>query len=204
MKKTVMIMAALLFVGVAQVYGQSFKDLLNKGKDVVGPVVEQLDVIPKNIEGNWEFSGSAVKFTGDNVLMNAASELAAGKVEDQLSEYLQKVGIRQGLFSYVFNADGTFTTTFSKMNFSGQYTFSQEEGTIELDYGKNEKLKGVSLKTDVSVSLNSMQLLFNADKLLDFISKITSTVGDSKIGALASLIDQYDGLKIGFELSRVK
>lgn len=204
MKKTVMIMAALLFVGVAQVYGQSFKDLLNKGKDVVGSVVEQLDVIPKNIEGNWEFSGSAVKFTGDNVLMNAASELAAGKVEDQLNEYLQKAGIRQGLFSYVFNADGTFTTTFSKMNFSGQYTFSQEEGTIELDYGKNEKLKGVSLKTDVSVSLNSMQLLFNADKLLDFISKITSTVGDSKIGALASLIDQYDGLKIGFELSRVK
>ena len=136
--------------------------------------------------------------------MNAASELAAGKVEDQLNEYLQKVGIRQGLFSYVFNADGTFTTTFNKMNFSGQYTFSQEEGTIELDYGKNEKLKGVSLKTDVSVSLNSMQLLFNADKLLDFISKITSTVGDSKIGALASLIDQYDGLKIGFELSRVK
>lgn len=133
-------------MGGVQVYGQSFKDLLNKGKDVVGPVVEQLDVIPKNIEGNWEFSGSAVKFTGDNVLMNAASELAAGKVEDQLNEYLQKVGIRQGLFSYVFNAD----------------------------------------------------------KLLDFISKITSTVGDSKIGALASLIDQYDGLKIGFELSRVK
>ena len=141
-----MIMAALLFVGGVQVYGQSFKDLLNKGKDVAGSVVEQLDVIPKNIEGNWEFSGSAVKFTGDNVLMNAASELAAGKVEDQLNEYLQKVGIRQGLFSYVFNAD----------------------------------------------------------KLLDFISKITSTVGDSKIGALASLIDQYDGLKIGFELSRVK
>ena len=141
-----MIMAALLFVGGFQVYGQSFKDLLNKGKDVVGPVVEQLDVIPKNIEGNWEFSGSAVKFTGDNVLMSAASELAAGKVEDQLNEYLQKVGIWQGLFSYVFNAD----------------------------------------------------------KLLDFISKITVTVGDSKIGALASLIDQYDGLKIGFELSRVK
>ena len=90
------------------------------------------------------------------------------------------------------------------MNFSGQYTFSQEEGTIELDYGKNEKLKGVSLKTDVSVSLTSMQRLFNADKLLDFISKISSTVGDSKIGALTSLIDQYDGLKIGFELSRVK
>lgn len=46
---------------------------------MVGSVVEQLDVIPKNIEGNWEFSGSAVKFTGDNVLMNAASELAPSR-----------------------------------------------------------------------------------------------------------------------------
>ncbi len=79
MKKAMMIIAALLFVGGVQVYGQSFKDLLNKGKDVAGSVVEQLDVIPKNIEGNWEFSGSAVKFTGDNVLMNAASELAPSR-----------------------------------------------------------------------------------------------------------------------------
>ena len=189
MKKAMMIIAALLFVGGVQVYGQSFKDLLNKGKDVVGSVVEQLDVIPKNIEGNWEFSGSAVKFTGDNVLMILRF---CGQVHRRQRADERRIGA------------GTFTTTFNKMNFSGQYTFSQEEGTIALDYGKNEKLKGVSLKTDVSVSLNSMQLLFNADKLLDFISKITVTVGDSKIGALTSLIDQYDGLKIGFELSRVK
>ena len=79
MKKAMMIIAALLFVGGVQVYGQSFKDLLNKGKDVAGSVVEQLDVIPKYIEGKWEFSGSAVKFTGDNVLMNAASELAPSR-----------------------------------------------------------------------------------------------------------------------------
>ena len=49
-----------------------------------------------------------------------------------------------------------------------------------------------------------MQLLFNADKLLEFISKITSSVGDSKLGALTSLLDQYDGMQIGFELTRVK
>ena len=147
-KKIFVVLSAALLLGTVSANAQSLKELFSNGgvKSVVESVVDQLDVIPKNIEGNWEFSGSAVKFTGDNVLMNAASELAAGKVEDQLNEYLQKVGIRQGLFSYVFNAD----------------------------------------------------------KLLDFISKITSTVGDSKIGALASLIDQYDGLKIGFELSRVK
>ena len=88
--------------------------------------------------------------------------------------------------------------------FPGEYTYSKEEKTLELDYGKNEKLKGIVLKTNVSVGANSLQLLFNADKLLDFISKITSSVGDSKLGALTSLLGNYDGMQIGFELSRVK
>ena len=206
MKRIMLIAALMLFAGGAQAYGQSFKELLSNGgvKDMVESVVDQLDVIPKNIEGPWEFSGSAVKFTGDNMLMNAASELAVGKVEAQLDEYLQMVGIKEGLFSYVFNEDGSFSTSFKQTKFPGEYTYSKEEKTLELDYGKNEKLKGIALKTNVSVGANNLQLLFNADKLLDFISKITSSVGDSKLGALTSLLEKYDGMQIGFELSRVK
>lgn len=207
MKKSVFaILAVTLSCCWSQLQAQSLKDLFGNGgvEDVVESVVDQLDVIPKNIEGNWEFAGSAVKFSGDNMLMNAASELAAGKVEATLDEYLQKAGIREGLFSYTFNEDGTFSTSFNRTSFPGQYTFSQQEKTLELDYGRNEKLKGIALKTNVSVGTSSMQLLFNADKLLEFISKVTSSAGDSKLGALTSLLDQYDGMQIGFELKRMK
>lgn len=88
------------------------------------------------------------------------------------------------------------------MEFHGKYTFSPEEDTIELNYGKTGKLKGVSMKTMVSVTPASMQLLFNADKLLEFIGKISSSVGDARLGTLSSLVEQYDGMKIGFELTR--
>lgn len=205
-KKIFVVLSAALLLGTVSANAQSLKELFSNGgvKSVVESVVDQLDVIPTNIEGNWTFSGSAVKFTGDNMLMNAASELAVGKVEDTLNEYLAKVGIKEGLFSYTFNEDGTFSTSFNQAKFPGQYTFSLQEKTLELDYGKNEKLKGIALKTNVSVGTSTMQLLFNADKLLEFISKITSSVGDSKLGALTSLLDQYDGMQIGFELSRVK
>ena len=205
-KKIFVVLSAALLLGTVSANAQSLKELFSNGgvKSVVESVVDQLDVIPTNIEGNWTFSGSAVKFTGDNMLMNAASELAVGKVEDTLNEYLAKVGIKEGLFSYTFNEDGTFSTSFNQAKFPGQYTFSQQEKTLELDYGKNEKLKGIALKTNVSVGTSTMQLLFNADKLLEFISKITSSVGDSKLGALTSLLDQYDGMQIGFELTRVK
>lgn len=206
MRRILIILAVLSLVGGTRSYGQSLKDLLSGGgvKSVVESVVEQLDVIPKNIAGNWEYSGSAVKLTGDNMLMNAASELAVGKVESTLDEYLGKVGVKQGMFGYTFNEDGTFSTSFNQTKFSGQYTFSQQEKTLELDYGRNDRLKGIALKTNVSVGVNTMQLLFNADKLLDFISRISSSVGDSKLEALTSLLSQYDGMQIGFELTRVK
>lgn len=204
MNKTAAIIFLLLTSCGMQMYGQSLKDLFNKEtiRDIAGSVVEQLDVLPKNIEGTWEYAGTAVKFTGDNILTTAASQIASGQIETRLDEYLQIVGIRKGAFSYTFNADSTFTTSFNKMDFPGRYTFSEEANTIELDYGKNEKLRGITLKTQVSVSLTSMELLFNADKLLDFINKISSSAGNSKLSMLNALTSQYDGLKIGFELTR--
>ncbi len=203
-KKYIILTVILLAAGSIGAQGQSWKDLFSKDniKEAVGSVVEQLDIIPENITGDWEYAGTAVKFTGDNVLMNAASELAASQVENKLDEYLQAIGVKGGAFGYTFNADSTFTTTFNKLKFPGSYSFSPEEDTIELDYGKTGKLKGITMKTAVTVSTGSMELLFNADKLLEFIGKLASSAEDSKLGAIGSLVSQYDGMKIGFELTR--
>ena len=186
----IFIAAAFLAAICPSAYGQSLKDLLNKKsiEGIVNTVVDQLDIIPENITGDWEYKGTAVKFTGDNILMNAASEVASAQVEEKLDEYLQVIGLKEGAFN--------------KMKFPGRYTFSPEEDTIELDYGKTERLKGISLKTTVSVTPTNMELLFNADKLLEFIGKISSSAGDSKLSVLSSLVSQYDGMKIGFELGR--
>lgn len=204
-KKYTVLAAAVIMLAPAQVQAQSLKDLLNKDnlKNIVENVVTQLDVLPENITGTWEFTGSAVKFTSDNMLMNAASELASSQVEQKLDEYLQKIGLKEGAFSYVFKQDSTFTTTFNKAAFPGRYTFSPEADTIELDYGRSGKLKGITLKTQVTVGPQTMELLFNADKIIDFIGKISSSAGDSGLGVLSSLVSQYDGMKIGFELKRV-
>ena len=164
----IFIAAAFLAAICPSAYGQSLKDLLNKKsiEGIVNTVVDQLDIIPENITGDWEYKGTAVKFTGDNILMNAASEVASAQLEEKMDEYLQVNVLKEGAFGYTFDADSTFTTTFNKMKFPGRYTFSPEEDTIELDYGKTERLKGISLKTMVSVTPTSMELLFNADKLL--------------------------------------
>lgn len=191
---------------LVQANAQSLSDLFGKGgvNDIVESVVDQLDVIPKNIQGTWSFSGSAVQFTGDNLLMNAASELAVNTVEDKLDEYLSAVGVKEGLFSYTFNADGTFSTHLKNMDFPGKYTFSKEEKTLVLDYGASGQFKGFSIRTNVSVGARRLQLLFNADKLLKLLTEISSAVGNesSQLGMLTSLLEQYEGMQLGFELTR--
>ena len=189
MKKFYLIITIVLLVsGAGGARAQSLKDLLNKDniEDIVNTITDQLDIVPENIAGKWEYSSVSVKFTGDNALMNAASEVA----------------VRKGSFGYDFNTDGTFSTSFLKMDLPGKYTFSSEEDSIELSYGSTGKLKGLKMKAVAKVNATSLELLFNADKLMDFLGKIASSSGDSELGALSYLVGQYDGMKIGFELKR--
>lgn len=205
MKKFYLIITIVLFVsGAGGARAQSLKDLFNKDniEDVVNAITDQLDIVPENIAGKWEYSGISVKFTGDNALMNAASEVAVRKVEEKLTGYLQAIGLNEGSFGYDFNTDGTFSTSFLKMELPGKYTFSSEEDSIELSYGSTGKLKGLKMKAVAKVNATSLELLFNADKLMDFLGKIASSSVDSELGALSYLVGQYDGMKIGFELKR--
>ena len=195
---------ALLASGTIQTRAQSLKDLLNKEsiEDIVNTITDQMDIIPENIEGEWEYNSIDVKFTGDNALMNAASEVAVSKIEDKLTEYMQIIGLKEGTFGYRFNPDGSFTTSFLKLELPGKYTFSSEEDSIELAYGSTGKLNGVKMKATAKVNATNLELLFNADKLMEFLGKISSSSDNQKLAALNQLISQYDGLKIGFELKR--
>ena len=64
--------------------------------------------------GTWTYSGSAVEFESDNLLMKAGGAAAATMAENKLNEQLSKVGIKEGQMSFTFNADSTFTSTVGK------------------------------------------------------------------------------------------
>ena len=206
---------AIAIISEAGAAGQSLKDLLNKGKDIVsnenvqdivGSVTESLgiDLTPDDIKGTWDYSGTAVKFTSDNMLASAASTLASSQVESKLNEYLQKIGLKEGTFSYTFNADSTFTNIFLKQTLKGTYSIVKGNGgdTLQLKYGKSEKLDFLTLNTTVDIGTDKTEFLFNADKLLDFIGKISSSSNNSTLKSLTALTSNYDGLKIGFQVKK--
>lgn len=188
------------------VNAQTLKDLLKKatGSSIVQDVVESVTGVSlqADIKGTWDYSGVAVKLVSEDLLKNAAAGVAAGQIEDKLDGYVQKVGIKPGAFGFIFSEDNTFTTTFKGKNIPGTYTLDEQTKTLTLTYGKTSFMKGFTMTASVNITSSQLDLMFNADKLLDFIGKVSSSSGNSTLAAISAIAQQYDGMKLGFELKK--
>ncbi len=188
------------------VNAQTLKDLLKKatGSSLVQDVVESVTGVSlqADIKGTWDYSGVAVKLVSEDLLKNAAAGVAAGQIEDKLDGYVQKVGIKPGAFGFIFSEDNTFTTTFKGKNIPGTYTLDEQTKTLTLTYGKTSFMKGFTMTASVNITSSQLDLMFNADKLLDFIGKVSSSSSNSTLAAISAIAQQYDGMKLGFELKK--
>lgn len=205
--KTILITGALCIAGQTA-SAQSLKDLLNavtgneSVTETVSDLVANITGIPNNVDitGTWTYSGIAVKFESDDFLKSTAASVAAGQVEEQLDGYLAKIGLKAGTFSFTFNKDNTFTTTFKGKKFNGTYSLSEDKKSISLTYGKLISLKPFTAY--VSATGSQFDLLFEADKLLELIGKLTATSNNAALKTISTLAGQYDGMKLGLELHK--
>lgn len=138
MKKNILFIAwiAIFSLTASNSQAQSLKDLLNK--DNISKVVNAITGTPETIDmtGTWTYSGSAVEFESDNLLMKAGGAAAATMAENKLNEQLTKVGIKEGQMSFTFNADSTFTSTVGKKKLSGTYSYNASTKQVDLKYLK--------------------------------------------------------------------
>jgi len=123
-------------------------------------------------------------------------------LEKKLKTYCAKVGIVEGMFNYVFNSDSTFTNALKKKTLKGTFSVNSDEKTVELKYALGGKLKVTTLTAHVVISGDELSLLFNADKLLDFLTKLSSISDNSTLKLVNKLASEYDGMMLGFELKK--
>ena len=199
MKKNIVslaFMAVFLLMGTNS-RAQSWKDLLNK--DNISKVVNAITGTPETIDmtGTWNYKGSAVEFESENLLMKAGGAAAATMAENKLDEQLSKVGIKAGQMTFTFNADSTFTSTVGKTPRKGTYSYDASAKQVDLKF-----LKLLNLHAKVNCSSSSLELLFNSDKLLKLLAFIGSKSNSTALKTVSSLADNYDGMMLGFELSK--
>lgn len=151
----------------------------------------------QSIVGTWVYSEPAIVLSSDNFLTNAAAKLAAGKVEDKLSEVLSKYGIKAGALTITFNEDGTFTETIGTKKISGKWTITDSK--LNLTFGK---LASKTIPVTTQLENNKLMFVTDATKLLDFVKNIASKSTNSKIQTITSLMKSVNGMEAGLTLER--
>lgn len=144
----------------------------------------------------WKYSKPGCAFTSENLLAKAGGEIAANKVEEKLSEYYSKFGFSGSNTYFTFNTDGTFTSKIDGKSWQGNYTFDEKTHAIQMK-GLLLSMSGYATKTT-----NGISLLFDQKKLLNLIKTIGSLKGNSTLSALGTIANNYDGMRVGFEMSK--
>ena len=144
----------------------------------------------------WKYSKPGCAFTSENLLAKAGGEIAANKVEEKLGEYYSKFGFSGSNTYFTFNTDGTFAAKIDGKSWQGNYTFDEKTHAIQMK-GLLLSMSGYATKTT-----NGISLLFDQKKLLNLIKTIGSLKGNSTLSALGTIANNYDGLRVGFEMTK--
>lgn len=144
----------------------------------------------------WKYSKPGCAFTSENLLAKAGGEIAANKVEEKLGEYYSKFGFSGSNTYFTFETDGTFAAKIDGKSWQGNYTFDEKTHAIQMK-GLLLSMSGYATKTT-----NGISLLFDQTKLLNLIKTMSALKGSSTLSAIGTIANNYDGMRVGFEMTK--
>ncbi len=150
-----------------------------------------------SLKGDWSYESPAVAFESESLLKKAGGSLMASTAEKTLQGYLEKVGFEAGKVLLSFDGSETFTMTIGSKSFTGTYTVSDNEITFQ-----RQGLLSTPVTANLALQGSSLQITFEADKLLEFLTKISSLTGSSTMNLISSIAGSYDGMQLGFQFTK--
>ena len=202
MKKIIVILSALPLCATAANAQDWLKDFLKVATEKVGDVISGTGSANAfDIKGTWKYQGVAVGASSDNVLTSLAASAGTGTVEKKCDELLAKAGIKAGAASFTFKEDGSFTLNAGKVNLPG--TWTKEGDKLTLNFAKLFTFKLVGT---IKTTNGGCEILFQADKFVNFIQKVLDAVNkvanNSTISTVQTALSSVNGVKLGFKLAK--
>lgn len=214
MKKSIIkiaLVAAAAFLMPSTMNAQ-FADLFNKAKslfggsssttstitNVVGNLLGNTKITAQKLEGTWSYTQPCIAFESESTLNNIGGSVASAKIEEKLKTGLDKAGIKEGQMSITFNADKTFYISTGKRQISG--TYEVEGSDLSLTFKTTKK----TIKTNVKLSLGTLQIAMNADKMLQIVNTIATKASaySSSMKTVSTLLSQYKSMYLGLKFKK--
>lgn len=202
---------ALIFACSNMTNAQSLSDILGKigGGDTAGTignlvegVLSKSDLKVSDLQGTWKATGPAVCFKGDNFLKKAGGAAASATIETKLKPYYTKYGLTGATLTV--NQDGTFELNIKKLKLSGTVELAQggDKGVFVFNFKAMGKVNLGKITTYVQKTSKSMDVMFDATKLMKIVEAVAKYSNISIAKTLSSLLSSYDGMCVGFSMTK--
>lgn len=170
------------------------------------------NVSEASIVGTWSYVQPCVAFESQNVLANAGATVASQSIEKKMQKFLGKAGFTQGKVTLTFNEDKSATLSFAGKSFP--CTWSLEDSNLILKLGSPtanalagktgvmaSAAKFTSIKMNVKIVGNELQIAMDATKFSNFIKAILDKSG-SALSSISALAKNVQGLYLGMKFSK--
>ncbi|MDE7412337.1 MAG: DUF4923 family protein [Muribaculaceae bacterium] len=163
-------------------------------------VFSSSNISVKDLTGTWTSSGPAVSFQGDNFLEKAGGVAAAAAIESKLNPYFKQYGLNGAVLTV--DNSGNFTLTVKKIKLKGTITETATKGVFDFNFQAFGSIGIGKMKTYVQKSYNSMDVMFDATKMMKLMTTLGKITNMSTIKTITSILDSYEGLCVGFKMSK--
>lgn len=165
-------------------------------ENVITSVIGFDKLTASQLTGTWSYRQPGVAFTSENLLAKAGGEVAASQLKEKLQPYYQQAGITQASTQITFQQDGTYSAVIAGQPLSGKWTFNESTGALTMK-GLIITLNGYAKRTSGGISI-----LFESKKVLTLLQTASAISGNANIQQIGEISKNYDGVRIGFDLTK--
>lgn len=188
----------LLKGAASKIGGGDGSTALSGLKGAVEGMIAKSDLTAADLVGDYKYSAPAVSLQSDNALQKLGGSAATGVIVDKLAPYYQKAGLTS--MTATFREDGTCEFKVKEATVTGTYE-RNESGDFTFNFKAVKKIPLGKMNAHVEKIGKKLTLTFDASKLIKLVNAVASVSGQSSLQAAAKMLNSYDGLYAGFELT---
>lgn len=188
----------LLKGAASKIGGGDGSTALSGLKGAVEGMIAKSDLTAADLVGDYKYSAPAVSLQSDNALQKLGGSAATGVIVDKLAPYYQKAGLTS--MTATFREDGTCEFKVKKATVTGTYE-RNESGDFTFNFKAVKKIPLGKMNAHVEKIGKKLTLTFDASKLIKLVNAVASVSGQSSLQTAAKMLNSYDGLYAGFELT---
>ncbi len=183
---------------IGSVLGSVFGGIANQNTvmGLADLVIGSVKVSQSELYGTWRYIKPACAFTSENLLAKAGGAVAASQANAKLQEAYNQVGIDADNTYFSFDAQGRFSGQIKGIPLSGSYTYNPANSSIKMS------TLFLSITGYVTRTTTGLSYTFESKKLLTALQTVATISGNSTLQTVGDLSKNYDGIRVGFDMSK--